>query len=1009
MRPLLLCLALLAAPAALAQQNTWTVTAAGGAAVMEETTSLFFTVTNTSTAAASRIAAFTLGIPPGPYDVEGGAAPPGWRVSAVDKQERKVTYTFVAGCPPAGTGGLGPGQSGLFEVRVTGFAFAADQLNHALVKNRTDVTNTCSSGNFGQFGGGASWTLHGLSSRVEVSPRSLDIGGDVTVTLTVANRTTATQSAVVPAAPTVGGAATFSLVSGPAPALVNNLAPDAVASFSWVYRATSRGVSAFTVRAGNGTATSPPGTSLDVSVGAFPASATVLPEAAINGETVTLLVQVSNHSGSTLSQVRALTPTVTSASGATATRLSGPTPATVRSLAAGASTGFTFTYRVNGAPGDSLTFTVVGEATAAPGVTVQSDPVRSATVRLSELTLTPAPRSVLSGAGATTLAFTVRNGGSQAISSVVVLTADPALFSGPSATAIPAGWTAANSTNPRGIRFTASSAASYLPAGGAQTFTIAYTGIGTVTAPTPSAHRVQATFSPSGATARADTVVTVATTRAIPDVTAPTALATPGNVQLAWNNPSLHYGALVLRSTGAPPNTAPTPGREYSIGAALGNATVVYADAYSFAGGFTDTAVVDGQTYYYRLHNRDEYAVYAPGNTPAASPSNHLLVVVPTTAGNAPLWCYSVGMPALQQPYTDLGKAVYQSSNGAFFTGNLITAGAPDNGSEKWRPSLTRGVVQARPTAQKVGGEADPSLFVGDHLGYAYRISSTSGAIAWTGNGAAPLGEVIQAQAVVALRQYASPAFQAAFPTDLVFFATRNAAAGSNSVRALRADTGAQAWSYQPGDLGQVTGPPLYDGVTQTLWVGSLGGSGATLRVLDVVNPATPLLTVTDLADLPAGVVRNGSLGQALVVDRTGKARGYKLSDRSLVWEVALGGTVTAPPVPYLTDFFVASTTGLQRYHVDTATGAVTPVWGSPVALSTPTSPRLDTASGKLFVGGGDGFVRRVDMATGAVEASVRVSTVGGTSMPSLDSTAGLQRLYVGTADGRLCALPPSF
>ena len=35
------------------------------------------------------------------------------------------------------------------------------------------------------------------------------------------------------------------------------------------------------------------------------------------------------------------------------------------------------------------------------------------------------------------------------------------------------------------------------------------------------------------------------------------------------------------------------------------------------------------------------------------------------------------------------------------------------------------------------------------------------------------------------------------------------------------------------------------------------------------------------------------------------------------------------------------------------------------------------------------------------------VSTTGGLSMPSYDSTSGLNRVYVGTADGRLCAYPP--
>ncbi len=1002
MRAALVGAVVLAGVPALAQQNDWSITHTAGGAVMEEASSLTFTVANAATSQA-RIDQFSLKIPNGPYDVEGASAPTGWRVATVDRVNRSVTFRAASACTP--TSGLGPGQSNAFQVRVVGVQAAQDVPDALQLGTQTvdDVCNTRQK--FRNPTGATGWVRHGFGAELVVSPRALDLGGQVTLTLAIVNRTSAVQTTIVPAAPVVRGAATFALVSGPTPAQVNSLAVDGTASFSWVYRATGRGVSTFEVSARNATTSSPTRGTLDVSVGLFPVVATVQPEVVVTGGEVALQVQVTNNTSTTLTAVTpeplALSPT----GAATATLVQGPTPASVGSLGAGTTTGFTYRYQVHGDPGDTLTFTARVRGTDVGGAALLSDPVRSATVSVSELTLTASPESVLSGAGATTIGYTVRNGASQAITSVVLLTPDTALFRTPTATQVPAGWTAATTNTPRGVRFSGGP----LAPGAAITFTMAYASIGTVAQPTATAHRAQVTYADGVTTARADTRVTVATTRPVPDVTAPVAVARPGSVFLSWSNPAVHDGVLILRAAGAPPDTGPTQGRRYAQGDLLGNATVIYTDAFSFAGSFRDTAVTSGDTYFYRLYNRDEYSVYSPGHAPAAAPGNHLLVVVPGTGPSEPAWCASVGLPALQQPFTDLGRAVYQSSNGRYFTSNVISASTPPDGSEKWRPSLTAGVVEARPTVLRVGSDTEPSIFVGDKQGYAYRLSTVTGAIAWTGLGGAPLGEVIVAQAAVALREFATPAFQAAFSGDLVFFATRNTTSpASNSVRALRVDSGALAWTYQPGDLGQVVGAPLYDGFTQALWVASNRSAGPSLRVLDVVNPATPFLTVTDLGDVRGGVVRHGFVNQALVIDTTGKARGYHLGTRALLWELDVGGAVTTPAVPYQTDFFVSTSTGVKRYHVDAATNAVTQVWAS-APLTAPTAARIDGANGRLYLGTGDGYLRRLTLATGALESSVRVSTTGGVSMPSLDGTAGLRRLYVGTFDGRLCALPPTF
>lgn len=1001
--------ALIFAPTfALAQQNDWSIDRVAGTSVMEEVSALTFRVANAATS-RDPIAEFSLGIPTGPYDIDSALAPAGWRASSVDRRNRRITFTALTQCG-AGTTGLRPGQSALFEVRVLGVSDTRDQTNQNITNNRTGVVDVCNTRrSFRNESGNASWTRVGLSARATTNLRSLALNDQVTVTLTISNNSTVTQNTIAPAAPTVSGTATFALVSGPTPASVTNLALDGVASFTWIYRATGAGSATFVTRANNTQVSSPNATTLPVLVGSFPAATLVTPQVTVSNGTVTVQVLPSNNDLAAMTNLTAGTPQVVTTGGATATLLTGPTPTSVGALAPKSTTAFVTTWRITGPAGSTATFTGQASGTTSSGATVAASPVSSATVRVNELTVTPAPAAVISGSGATRIAYTVANGSAQAVTSVVLVTPDANLFRTPTAVSVPSGWTTATSNSPRGIRFTATTAARINP-GASQVFTINYVSIGTVLEVTPTSHKAHVTFVDTE-TARLDGTVTVAMNRPIPDVIIPVAVATPGRAFFTWSNPSLHDGVLLLRSTGAPPTVAPIIGTRYPAGSTLGNATVVYEDALSFNGSFADTGLTNGTRYYYRFYNRDEYGIYSPAAVPAASPGNQLLVIPPATGAADALWCSTVGLPALQQPYTDLGKTVFQSTNGSFFTANTITVGAPVNGNEKWRPSLTRGVVQARPTATRLNGATEPSIFVGDQLGFAYRIEGSTGAITWTGNGGVALGEVIQAPATVIIRTFSNAAFQTAYPSDLVLFGTRNSTARAmNSLWALRADTGARVFQYQPGDLDQITGAPLFDFVGNTLWVASLRTSGPSLRVLNALAPtAAPLLTVSDLGDIPSGVTRNGNTNQALVVDRNGVVRGYSIASRAQLWQANAGGTVTQPLVTYLEDFFVSTQTGVQRYHVDATTFAVTAVWASPAAMRLPSSVRVDAAAGKLYVGDGDGFLRRVDLATGAIERSVQVSTTGGVSMPSLDTTTGLKRLYVGTADGRLCAYPITF
>src|SRR5262249_57599734 len=114
--------------------------------------------------------------------------------------------------------------------------------------------------------------------------------------------------------------------------------------------------------------------------------------------------------------------------------------------------------------------------------------------------------------------------------------------------------------------------------------------------------------------------------------------------RLLWNNPGVHDGVLVLRSTAGVPNTVPTNGVNYAVGAVLGNATVLYNDSQSFAPRITDQGLTNGTRYYYRVFNHDKYFVYSAGNVPSSSG----VFSEPTSrVSPAPSYCYTVRLPTL--------------------------------------------------------------------------------------------------------------------------------------------------------------------------------------------------------------------------------------------------------------------------------------------------------------------------------------------------------------------------
>ncbi len=494
-----------------------------------------------------------------------------------------------------------------------------------------------------------------------------------------------------------------------------------------------------------------------------------------------------------------------------------------------------------------------------------------------------------------------------------------------------------------------------------------------------------------------------------PEVSSFVALSRPNTNILLWNNSATrHDGVLVLRSTSGIPDTAPTNRTAYAPGATIGNATVAYVDNQSFASRITDQGLVNGTRYYYRIFNHDQYNVYSPGNAPTSSG----LFSDPTSgASPSPQWCYNVGLPTPQQPFTDFGTAVYTASNARTFTGNVISSTPSLNGLERWRPIQLQGVVQSRPTVVPLFGSASPFILTGDQSGFTYRIDPSAGLISWTGNGGVSIGSV-QAQAAVQLNQYANAAFRAAYPNrDLVYFGTHNASTTNNQVWALSSVDGTAAWTYSPGNLDIISGEPMVDYANNRLWVASRAGSGGTqpsLRVLNVLNP-TPALATFNLGDIDNPVVLNPISSEAYVVTKTGVLYGFDLSTMTQHWTLNLGSPVSGYLVVVGYGFVVSTSTGVQRYLINPTTHAITAQWPnpsspSPTPVTGPSAVRVDFGTSKCYLGDATGKLHRLDLTTGVDEKQISLSSQA-LGMPSLDATTTPERLHVGGLDGRLCAV----
>ncbi len=962
-----------------------------------------------------RINEVTFALPAGYVPLD-SIAPPGWTVDYFSDL-RWITFYNLDPCNGSGDYGLGQDDTARFVLRMIPPTATTDQNNERFVSGNTVARDSCAGGDFTTTVSAAesTWSRVGMFTQVEVQPSVMGIGGDVDARMVVENRTGAAQNnSTVDGLSTRAGAVTFQVVDQEPGSFRLNIPSRNAGVFAARARTAAAGTLVVQARGANssGSVVSPMAAARMVNVGDLPVAMDVDTLDAFSGDTVRVRLTVSNPSSTeTFLNVTPRAPVF--AGSADATLESGPSPMSIPRLDPGASAHFVWTYRVSGARFADYRFQGRVDATR-NGTAVSSDLVDSERGQVVLHRVRMSINAVRANATAQPVVYTIQNRGPLPLHEVTLLRPALNYFNISGTGEAPSGWRLA-SNNATGITWESTSSAG-IPVNGERSFTVVYSDFGagtSLSAATTFRHRFHLIADYGGPPIRVEAPMRLLAGFA-PEVARLTAVARDGSVTLNWDNPAVHAGVLVLRAAGAPPNFAPTHGVRYGEGATLGNAQVVFADEAGAARSFTDTSVTNGTTYYYRVFNTDDSRQYSAGNQPTSA----ALVATPRArVGSAPLWCYSVGLNALQQPITELGVGIFSAFNDSVVANLTHVTNPSADGAERWRPRPLAGLIGSRFPVVPLHGLPGQYILVGDQGGVATALHAESGAVLWRwDNDGQPIG-TIQSFPVTQLFDYANAAYRAAHPNrDLVFFATRLASAAQNRVVALNAATGAAVWSYQPGNLGMVAGGMVVDYATNRLFVATRSNAGSvnTLRVLDT-------LTGEQLAELPVGdvelsLVRNAYSNLILVTDSDGLVHGVNAATLQLAWSLPVT-TRPEPNTPAFSSFvrpqgagFVASlSAGQVAFYDVTGPAASLPVlrWSTPIASPSGTFSFNRDGVARIYVGSSDGQVHQLELLDGTDSRQVSIGGAQRIGTPTVDHT--VSRLHVGSEDGRICAFPVPF
>jgi len=465
---------------------------------------------------------------------------------------------------------------------------------------------------------------------------------------------------------------------------------------------------------------------------------------------------------------------------------------------------------------------------------------------------------------------------------------------------------------------------------------------------------------------------------------------------------------LVARSTSTI-GVAPANGTTYSAGASLGSGvTVIYSGSTASDTSFADTGRAVGQPYFYKV-----WAKAGAAGTCATGPcyiAGVEVSVTPRSGSTAWSSVVAAGGSALNPAVAGTGLVSLPSNNGKLVSLDSTT------GAWESVPNATTGAVQGY---LSVFGTTE-TVVGGDSSGWVYSVNPVSGAYNWLVKLGSTTSTVDAIQAAVSVysRDFFSAQMTSTYPGsyDIIFVATNNTSLTNNKILALRSDTGATLWTFDPANLNtspcvggcpmdQIVGQPFVDYFNDRLYVASGPGSGGNQKSqwsLNLrTNPATLVAVVANGADFQTAPSQSFDGTRLYTGDTSGLLHIVNVSTFADTTNSAANGTAFKGFV--WPDFETA--TG-KIYFVTTdgnvwclVPPSTTPCWKTkPVSGGTVSQMLISDLY--AWVGGSDGTLYQLSLATGAIVKTFVVG--GGTLTLGPVSTETGDELYVTTSDQTL-------
>jgi len=460
---------------------------------------------------------------------------------------------------------------------------------------------------------------------------------------------------------------------------------------------------------------------------------------------------------------------------------------------------------------------------------------------------------------------------------------------------------------------------------------------------------------------------------------------------------------LLVRST-ATIVLAPVNGNTYPVGTSFGGVTVVYDGANATDTTFADSGLTVNQPYFYKMWAKGGAAAAC-----AASPCYTAGVevsVTPRSGSTAWSSVVAAGGAALNPAVAGTGRVSLPSNNGKLISIDSTT-GAWDS-----VPNATTGAVQGY---LSVFGSTE-MVVGGDSSGWVYSVDPNTGSYNWLVQ--LPSTTAVQAAVSTYLRQFFSSQMTTTYPGsyDIIFVATNNTSLTNNKVFALRSDTGATLWTFDPANLNvspcvggcpmdQIVGQPFVDYVNDRLYIasgpGSLSNQKSQWSLNLRTNPSTLLAVVSNGADFTTAPSQSFDGTKVYTGDAAGLLHVVTVSTFADTTNTAASGTAFKGFV--WEDFELA--TG-KIYFVTTdgnvwclVPPSTTPCWKTkPVSGGTVSQMLISDLY--AWVGGSNGTLYQLNLTTGAVDKTFAVGAGTLTLGPVTTETGN--ELYVTTSDQTL-------